>query len=68
LNPFPENTFRGHLALLKVHFCFEKTIGLDFDQVKILALHDEGRLDLGAFLSKLLRKATMQLLGIANTM
>jgi hypothetical protein len=30
--------FMDHLVSLKVHLCFEKVIGLAFDQVKILAL------------------------------
>jgi hypothetical protein len=57
LNLFVENTFYGHLTLLKVHFCFEKTFGLDFDQVKILTLHDKGRLDLGTFFFKIIMQS-----------
>jgi hypothetical protein len=38
--------FWGHLALLKVQFCFEKVIGLVTDRVKILAFLNENKLDL----------------------
>jgi hypothetical protein len=51
-----------HLVSVKVHLCFEKIIGLAFDQVKILVPFYESRLDLGTFLFKSLCKTTMQLL------
>jgi hypothetical protein len=43
-------TFWGHLALLKVQFCFEKVIGLMTDWVKILAFLNENKLDLNFLL------------------
>lgn len=51
-----------HLVSLKVHLCFEKVLGLAFDQVKILPFFNERRLDLGTFLFKSLCKTTTQLL------
>jgi hypothetical protein len=62
LNPLAEDTFHGHLTLLKAHFYFEKTISSNFDWVKIPTLLDEGIPDLGTLFSRLLCKATMQLL------
>jgi hypothetical protein len=41
-------TFWGHLALLKVQFCFEKVIGPMIDRVKIPALLNESKLNLKA--------------------
>jgi hypothetical protein len=41
-------TFQGHLALLKVQFCFEKVIGPMTNRVKIPAHLDESKLDFKA--------------------
>jgi hypothetical protein len=46
LIPLAEDTFQGHLTLLKAHFYFEKTISSNFDWVKISTLLDEGIPDL----------------------
>jgi len=42
LNPLVEDSFQNHLTLLKAHFYFEKTIGSNFDGVKIPTFVDEG--------------------------
>jgi hypothetical protein len=49
--------FQRHLALLKTEFCFEKFIGLENEWVKILALLDEGRLDVSVFFFKITMKS-----------
>jgi hypothetical protein len=53
LNPFDEHSFQNHLTLLKAHFYFEKTIGSNFDWLKIPSLLDEGIPDFGTFFFKI---------------
>jgi hypothetical protein len=52
-NPLDEETFWGHLALLKAQFCFEKVIGPMINQMKIPTLLNESKLDMGASLFKI---------------
>jgi hypothetical protein len=53
LNPLDEETFRGHLTLLKAQFCFEKVIGPLISRVKIPTFLSESKLDLGVSLFKI---------------
>jgi len=53
LNPLDEETFRGHLTLLKAQFRFEKVISPMISRVKIPTFFSESKLDLGASLFKI---------------
>jgi hypothetical protein len=53
LNLLAEDSFQSHLTLLKAHFYFEKTVGSNYDWVKIPTLVDEGTPNLGTFFFKI---------------
>jgi hypothetical protein len=53
LNLHAKDMFWGHLALIKAQFYFERFIRLEINQMKILALFDENKLNLTNFLFKI---------------